>query len=647
MLHSLHEMIEDYFEAHKEKAFLSSLHEPARFYYDCVGNHHHRDHVNVHGLNGWLCLIRGWFGAQLPLLPQENDGDAFKGCSDVWGGLSDEAWEVFKRDENFGKDYEGIRALRGRKEKMVKEKKYGNFDSGREFTGGTGASMERNAKKGDSRYRKTASKFAWWFRKEFVVKRMFEVLNGEGKPEYVGFREKCEVLFPLFLQSENFKWEGGLMEFMYDDDLMHIDVERAGRWFWWLGVIKEQYKGEKLGEGEGQSIYTCCGKCGEVPLPPGRFCHKCGEKIEANWAPVSASASALDDNDDRKPAALSPSSSSSVPSVQLPAVGRKLRHVEVRVKKKKAEAKAKVKEGGKEERRKREEAKTEADAKAEVEAQSPRVLSDSSVALDADPDEDLTCPICMEVRDDILPIPHWSSIGDVSGHRMCRQCTASYGKNECPFCHEVSVAEGVLKLVREMINKINKTTGTSDPHALAALWEHWQFFEMEYSGRQGVVERVGKMVVEDKVFNQTLRKGVRQRAAWMRDAAGVIFRLHSLASCGGLSIRTGDRELLDKCRGSILETLETMECNGHHLGAAYSQALAPWLSASQGGGRGEVPMMLTVKDVGKAIVKNWVRHGRPGNARREVRERVIMQYMQEARVRVWGGEDEVWEAFYS
>jgi hypothetical protein len=58
-------------------------------------------------------------------------------------------------------------------------------------------------------------------------------------------------------------------------------------------------------------------------------------------------------------------------------------------------------------------------------------------------------------------------------------------------------------------------------------------------------------------------------------------------------------------------------------------------------------MMLTVKDVGRAIVKNWVRHGRPGNARREVRERVITQYMQEARVRVWGGEDEVWEAFYS
>lgn len=93
----------DYLDAHKENAFKSSMHEPARFYYDLCGNSHHRDHVNVHGLNGWLCLIRGWFDCNLPILPLETDHDAFKGCSDVWSGLSPKAWEVFSKPENFGK----------------------------------------------------------------------------------------------------------------------------------------------------------------------------------------------------------------------------------------------------------------------------------------------------------------------------------------------------------------------------------------------------------------------------------------------------------------------------------------------------------------------------------------------------------------
>ena len=60
---------------------------------------------------------------------------------------------------------------------------------------------------------------------------------------------------------------------------------------------------------------------------------------------------------------------------------------------------------------------------------------------------------------------------------------AMYKKNECPFCHEVSVAEEVLKLVKNMIRTINRTSRTTDPNALAALWEHWQFFEMETANR--------------------------------------------------------------------------------------------------------------------------------------------------------------------
>ena len=101
----VHIQVEDYLDTHKENSFKSALHEPARFYYHIAGNGHHRDHVNVHGLNGWLCLIRGWFDCKLPILPLETDTDAWKGCSDIWQGLSDAAWTEFKKPENFGKDF--------------------------------------------------------------------------------------------------------------------------------------------------------------------------------------------------------------------------------------------------------------------------------------------------------------------------------------------------------------------------------------------------------------------------------------------------------------------------------------------------------------------------------------------------------------
>ena len=155
------------------------------------------------------------------------------------------------------------------------------------------------------------------------------------------------------------------------------------------------------------------------------------------------------------------------------------------------------------------------------------------------------------------------------------------------------------------------------------------------------------MVIEDVAFKRNLKAAVRTSAPWMRDAAGVLFRLHSLALSGGMAdLKTSDVDLLVACKAKILKIVGGMECSGHHLGAVYSQALAPWLCVSQGGGRGEEEMRDTVKDVGKAIVKNWKKHGKPSNTKREVRERIIRQYMEQARRRVWGGEDLVWNAFY-
>ena len=107
--------------------------------------------------------------------------------------------------------------------------------------------------------------------------QLFEVLNSEEKAEHKGFRKALQTLFPIFYRSElGFSDTPDYLEFFYDDMLMNLDLDRASRFFWWLGVIKEEYA-------PALSSLHSCGKCGATPSPPGKFCEKCGEKIMTNW----------------------------------------------------------------------------------------------------------------------------------------------------------------------------------------------------------------------------------------------------------------------------------------------------------------------------------------------------------------------------
>ena len=74
----------------------------------------------------------------------------------------------------------------------------GVFSAGQAFIGARASDMEARAKKKDKRYQQYADKFAYFFRKDFLVKRLFEVLNAEGKPEFVGFKRNCDVVWPRF-----------------------------------------------------------------------------------------------------------------------------------------------------------------------------------------------------------------------------------------------------------------------------------------------------------------------------------------------------------------------------------------------------------------------------------------------------------------
>mmetsp|Transcript_55755 Transcript_55755/g.83021 ORF Transcript_55755/g.83021 Transcript_55755/m.83021 type:complete len:743 (-) Transcript_55755:151-2379(-) len=521
-LAKVHFMVEDYLDSHKENAFKSAFQEPARYYFHLCGNNHHRDHVNVHGLNGFLCLVRGWFGCQLPIIPMVDDEDTFKGCADIWSGLSENAWAVFCDPMNFGKDFEGIKEL---KPSMLTSREHGHYHAGHAFIGRNAGDMERSARKKDPKYLQYADKFAFFFTKDFLVKRMFEVLNAEGKPEYVGFKGACSELYALFKHIYGLS-EDTLLEYLYDEYIMNIDIDKAAFFLWWCGICNESH---------------------------------------VNVAKFSC-------------AAGMPKS-----------------------------------EGSK---------------------------SDNS--------SDNICPICFEEKDNIQLIPHWEAKGDVSGHRMCADCTEQYTKNECPFCNEVSIKESLLEVIKSLIQDVKSKSAGGDPNDLAAILESWQFFEMEYGHNPKVIYRVGALILQDKEFKNLLEDGVNTRAAWMRDAAGIFFRLYSLSVEGNLDVTPNEKILLQKCFETIKESMSSVKSQGHHYGALYSQSMVPYICALQSG-QSTVHLEIIVREVGELIVRYYKKNRRTWpQLKRDVPERIVSEYMDIVTVNVWGGKDHdpVRKAFY-
>merc|ERR1712217_171544 len=211
--------------------------EPARFYFHLCGNQHHRDHVNVHGLNGFLCIIQGALAAQLPIIPMVEDPDTWKGCADIWAGLTEDAWAVFGHPENFGKDFEGIPKLKRGACHYIKSKSYSGFQESQALVGRSAADLQARARRGDPALLPYVRKYAHFFSCTFLVRRMFEVLNAETNAEYAGFGMACGELYPWYKEQFDLE-EATLLEHLYDEYLMNLDVQKADRFFQWLGVTK-------------------------------------------------------------------------------------------------------------------------------------------------------------------------------------------------------------------------------------------------------------------------------------------------------------------------------------------------------------------------------------------------------------------------
>mmetsp|Transcript_18216 Transcript_18216/g.47520 ORF Transcript_18216/g.47520 Transcript_18216/m.47520 type:complete len:499 (+) Transcript_18216:99-1595(+) len=234
------EACEAYLDQHKEAAFASAMQEPARLYFHLTGSTFHRDHVNVHGINGYLGILRGSRNIQLPTVIMPDDGATYMGCTDFWSGLSDAAWVEFRKAENFGKAFEGIPAFR----QLALGSQPAEYVTKTEIAagkwiGGNAAKLEGRAARGDGDLAVYTDRFMSFFVKERVVRQMFETLNAETSPAFVGFGRSCEMLFPLFRVHAGVDEADApsLVEYLYDDMITTLDVDGAQAFFAWLGVM--------------------------------------------------------------------------------------------------------------------------------------------------------------------------------------------------------------------------------------------------------------------------------------------------------------------------------------------------------------------------------------------------------------------------
>lgn len=235
----IYECVEEYLDQHKEQAFFSAIHEPTRFIHFLNRNNHGITHVEVHALNGFLTMLRGGLGVQLPRIPLDDDphwAQASLGCWDA-NFLNDKAWQAFSKPEHFGLSVEGIKELKD----ANKEAYLGSQASSRGL--GPPREIERRARDGDASLAVYMNKYAYFFRREFLVKRMFEVLHSESKPEHMGFKKAIHTIFGKYREEKGIEAES-YVEHFYDEYIMNLDTDAVANMFAWLGIVKEYSKSE-------------------------------------------------------------------------------------------------------------------------------------------------------------------------------------------------------------------------------------------------------------------------------------------------------------------------------------------------------------------------------------------------------------------
>eukprot|EP00397_Hematodinium_sp_SG-2012_P006885 GEMP01006922.1.p1 GENE.GEMP01006922.1~~GEMP01006922.1.p1 ORF type:complete len:613 (+),score=166.20 GEMP01006922.1:1003-2841(+) len=257
-----YECMEDYVDDHKENAFKSSFMEPARLYYFIASNTTAYDNVDTHGVNWYVSFLNSTLNVHLPILAAYWDTWP-NATTDFWVGLNGKAWEEFSADNHFGMQFQGIGPFKKDKESLKSAFVQDISVQNASWPRGNGdvnpaKHFANEAVNPNNKIQKKlavyAERFAHFFDREYFVKKAFNKLNSEEKPEHAGFRKACETLYAKYRVEQAAAFpaayfdkkelpagtlEDTLIEHAFHDDMyIEFAVENIDRFFVWLGVMK-------------------------------------------------------------------------------------------------------------------------------------------------------------------------------------------------------------------------------------------------------------------------------------------------------------------------------------------------------------------------------------------------------------------------
>ena len=422
-----------------------------------------------------------------------------------WDGLKDQAWEVFQDPTNFGKDFEGISSFKSKRNNFIRTRVGDDLFSSTPRESGNNAMDPRHSnKRNRSRYAVYASRYAYFFSRSFFIRKAFETLNAETKPEHAGFRKACDTMFEVFRHQWDIPQES-LVEYAYTDDtFMELDITRVGHFFAWIGVLRKTEDDSIMLTRVLRKVdWHAKGRTDNVvpitypPLPPdsnldsrtitarqlsgtslrrmssgirtliaestGPVAHDpfhINRVISLQLCPVCAEPQLQPGDVVCLQCALMSRSYSKCPVCNIvreynmvrdffeddmdieeqPCVSCSLTMLE-----------------------KMKRTISEDDKKMPGSPESSNILSSAMI-----PDNE--CPICLEVRDDVRPIEHWEApAGDISEHKMCSNCLRNLPNNECPFCKEIISKDKFVDFIREFVVMCTSTAGTDSNVCLIYL----------------------------------------------------------------------------------------------------------------------------------------------------------------------------------
>mmetsp|Transcript_99280 Transcript_99280/g.266766 ORF Transcript_99280/g.266766 Transcript_99280/m.266766 type:complete len:358 (-) Transcript_99280:105-1178(-) len=241
------ECIEDFIDDHKAQAFASAFLAPARYYLHFTDRKHGAENLLVHGSNWYITLVHSTLGMELPLSGHYDDHVIrYSSTVDFWRGLTPGAWDFFSKPENFGKYSTDVPRLPDdvsfiENEELPAGELPKGYDPGPKAMGLGNLAVHPGHDHSDMRKGLAVylERFAHFFRTDFFVRKAFETLNAEGKPEHIGFRRAAETLYSRYRRDVlHGSGSGSLLEHVYDEYCTQLDVPRVSAFFAWLGVIK-------------------------------------------------------------------------------------------------------------------------------------------------------------------------------------------------------------------------------------------------------------------------------------------------------------------------------------------------------------------------------------------------------------------------